>query len=205
MNIMKKLIILHANILKKDFSKLFTVVIIFVIFPNYTLAKEKWVIDKNISKISFELPVLFAKNVKGNFNDISGFVEIDLENKVNNKAFFTVKINSIDINYPKYKDLILSPTFFNSQKFPIGLLDTKKFKYENETNVRLEVELTIKGISKKIPIDLKVIKLTHELIQILSEFNFSRTDFNIGTGKWQNTIILKDKIKVQTNIFLIRE
>tara|TARA_Y100000996_G_C22434421_1_gene607080 strand:+ start:324 stop:899 length:576 start_codon:yes stop_codon:yes gene_type:complete len=191
--------------LKKDFSKLFTVLIIFVIFPNYTLAKEKWVIDKNISKISFELPVLFAKNVKGNFNDISGFVEIDLENKVNNKAFFTVKINSIDINYPKYKDLILSPTFFNSQKFPIGLLDTKKFKYENETNVRLEVELTIKGISKKIPIDLKVIKLTHELIQILSEFNFSRTDFNIGTGKWQNTIILKDKIKVQTNIFLIRE
>ena len=205
MNIMKKLIILHANILKKDFSKLFILLIIFVIFPNYTFAKEKWVIDKNISKISFELPVLFAKNVKGNFNDISGFVEIDLENKVNNKAFFTVKINSIDINYPKYKDLILSPTFFNSQNFPIGLLDTKKFKYENETNVRLEVELTIKGISKKIPIDLKVIKLTHELIQILSEFNFSRTDFNIGTGKWQNTIILKDKIKVQTNIFLIRE
>ena len=205
MNIMKKLIILHANILKKDFSKLFILLIIFVIFPNYTFAKEKWVIDKNISKISFELPVLFAKNVKGNFNDISGFVEIDLENKVNNKAFFTVKINSIDINYPKYKDLILSPTFFNSQKFPIGLLDTKKFKYENETNVRLEVELTIKGISKKIPIDLKVIKLTHELIQILSEFNFSRTDFNIGTGKWQNTIILKDKIKVQTNIFLIKE
>ena len=97
---MKKLIILHANILKKDFSKLFILLIIFVIFPNYTFAKEKWVIDKNISKISFELPVLFAKNVKGNFNNINGFVEIDLENKVNNKAFFTVKINSID------KDLV---------------------------------------------------------------------------------------------------
>jgi len=34
---------------------------------------------------------------------------------------------------------------------------------------------------------------------------FSRTAFNIGIEKWQNTSNLKDKVKLQTNLFLFKE
>ena len=44
-----------------------------------------------------------------------------------------------------------------------------------------------------------------ELVQIQSELAFSRTNFGIGIGKWQNTSILKDKVKLKTNLFLFRE
>ena len=50
------------------------------------ISKESWLLDKNLSSIEFELPVLFANNVQGKFEEINGIIEIDLTNKENNKA-----------------------------------------------------------------------------------------------------------------------
>ena len=67
-----------------------------------------------MSSIKFDLPVSLLKNVKGKFNNIEGFIEIDQNNKINNKALFSVHIDSIEINYEKYRDLLLSNVFFDS-------------------------------------------------------------------------------------------
>tara|TARA_B100000676_G_C17942067_1_gene767026 strand:+ start:531 stop:1139 length:609 start_codon:yes stop_codon:yes gene_type:complete len=202
---MKKPIFLQENILKKINKIILLLLFSFVSISTNSNAKEKWLIDKDISKITFEVPVLFASNVKGEFKNINGFVEIDLDNKKDNKALISVDVGSIEINYNKYKDLLLSPIFFDSSKFPLALLDTKKFTYKNENELKLNIELTIKGISKITETKLTVKKLTSEIVQILGNLNFSRTDFNIGTGNWTNTTILKDKIKIKANIFLIKE
>ena len=53
--------------------------------------------------------------------------------------------------------------------------------------------------------DIEVIKLASELVQIKSYISFSRNDFEIGTGSWKNTTILKDEIKIKANIFLFKE
>ena len=205
MNIMKKQIFLQENILKTiiNISLIFFLFSITCITKSY--AKEKWFIDQNLSNITFEVPVLFATNVIGKFNNINGLVELDLENKENNKAIISVSIDSIESNYEKYKDLLLGPIFFDSKNFPIALMDTKKFYYEDETDLTLNIELTIKDKSKIIETNLNIIKLTNDIVQILANFEFSRTDFKIGTGNWQNTTILRDKIKIDSNIFLVRE
>ena len=93
------------------------------------ISKESWLLDKNLSSIEFELPVLFANNVQGKFEEINGIIEIDLANKANNKAIFSVKINSKNMNYKKYKEILLSDIFFDSYNFPVALVDTKKFSY----------------------------------------------------------------------------
>jgi polyisoprenoid-binding protein YceI len=162
-------------------------------------------LDKTLSTIEFELPVLFAKNVKGIFNTIEGFVVLDVNHKENNKAIFYIEINDLDMNYIKYKDLLLSNIFFDAKQFPKAVVDTKKFSYLNETELELKVELTIKGKSKMVPLIIHVKRLAEELVQIQSELTFSRTDFKIGIGKWKNTSILKDKVKLKTNLFLFRE
>ena len=53
--------------------------------------------------------------------------------------------------------------------------------------------------------ELKINRLTTNIVQILGKLEFNRNDFNIGTGNWKNTTILKNKIKIETNIFLLRE
>ena len=202
---MKKQILLQENILKKIIKIiLYSKVCIFLISTN-CIAKEKWVIDKDISKITFEVPVLFASDVKGEFKNIDGFVEIDLENKKNNKALVSADIQSIEINYSKYRDLLLSPIFFDLSNFPLALLDTKKFSYENQDELTLDIELTIKGISKMTETKITIKKLTNDIVQILGSLEFSRNDFNIGNGNWKNTTILKDNVKIDANIFLIKD
>jgi polyisoprenoid-binding protein YceI len=200
---MKKLITWQGDILKK--CKFFLIILYFIIQPTLTSASERWVLDKSLSTIEFELPVLFAKNVKGQFNTIEGFVELDVEKKENNKAIFSVQIDDLEMNYIKYKDLLLSNIFFDTITFPLAVIDTKKFSYDNENELKLDAELTLKGKSKIVPLVIKVTRLAEELVQIQTEMTFSRTAFNIGIEKWQNTSILKDKVKLQTNLFLFKE
>ena len=177
----------------------------FLINPSIVLAGETWILDKELSSITFELPVLLAKNVQGTFTSIEGFVEIDVDQKKNNKAIFSVDIGSIDMNYIKYKDLLLSNIFFDERQFPKVVIDTKKFSYQNEEELEINVELIIKRQSQMVPLTITVKRLAEELVQIQSELVFSRTDFNIGIGKWSNTAILRDKAKIKTNLFLFKE
>ena len=200
---MKKQITWLEDILKK--CKFFLILFLFLNLSNLTYASDRWILDKELSTIEFELPVLFAKNVKGSFNTMEGFVELDVSQKENNKAIFYVEVNDLEMNYTKYKDLLLSNIFFDANQFPKAVVDTKKFSYVNETELELQVELTIKGKSAMVPLIINVKRLAEELVQIQSELTFSRTDFKIGIGKWKNTSILKDKVILKTNLFLFRE
>ena len=200
---MSKQITWQDGILKK--YKVFIFFLFLFILPNFTYASERWVLDKSLSTVEFELPVLFAKNVKGTFNTIEGFIELDVNQKENNKAIFYVEVKDLDMNYIKYKDLLLSNIFFDARQFPKAVVDTKKFSYVNETELAFDVELTIKGKSELVPLKINVKRLAEELVQIQTELIFSRTAFEIGIGNWKNTSILKDKVKLSTNLFLFRE
>ncbi len=191
----------QGNILKVIFSLFFI-----FLYCKQSVANDLWTIDKNISSIEFEVPVLFAKNVTGKFNTFDGFVSLDFSNQNNNKALINVSIDSLDLNYKRYRNLLLSEVFFDAEKFPLGLIDTNNFQFNYEDNkINLIGELTIKGKSQNIPIHIKVIKLGSELVQVKSEISFSRNDFEIGIGNWKNTTILKNKIKIKANIFLFKE
>ena len=196
---------MQENILKKTINFFLILLILCLGLSSKSSANEKWILDKNISSISFEVPVLFATNVIGKFENIDGFVELDLKDKKNNKAILSVDIESLKVNYKKYMDLILGPVFFDSTKYPFGVLDTKKFAYNNEEKLNLDIELSIKGITKTIDTELTIINLTSDLVQIKGILEFSRNDFNIGTGNWKNTAILKDKIIINSNLFLMKE
>jgi len=177
--------------------------ILFISLP--LQAKDRWVLDRTLSSITFELPVLLANNVKGTFDNIEGLVEIDTENQKNNKAIFSVALDSIDMNYTKYKDLLLGSVFFDAKNFPIALVDTKKFTYKNEQETTLVVDLSIKGTTQKVPLQIEVYHLADEVVQIKTRLIFSRTAFSIGTGRWGSTAVLQDKATIQTNLFLFKE
>ena len=109
------------------------------------------------------------------------------------------------MNYKKYKPLLLSMIFFNAKEYPLALVDTKKFSYKNQNKLKFDVELNIKGIVNYVPLELEILHLTEELVQIKGRLSFSRNSFEIGTGKWSSTKILKDKALIETNLFLFKE
>ena len=115
----------------KKFSKFIFCILLIFCYSNKITAKNTWVLDKELSKIKFELPVLFTKKVEGQFVEFDGFVVIDQEN---NRALFSVQINSMEINYDKYKDILLSNIFFDETNFPIAVINTNKFTIPDNPN-----------------------------------------------------------------------
>lgn len=186
-------------------SKIFFLFLLIMFNYKHSFAKEQWILDKEVSTINFELPLFLATNVQGKIIDMDGLIEIDLSKQNNNKGIFSVKIESIDINYDKYRDLLLSDVFFDSNKYPIVLIDTKKFTYTNEEKIELLVELQIKNKTKEVPISLEVVRLAEKLVQIKGIFFISRTEFDLGKGKWSSTAVLKDQVKIQISLFLFKE
>ena len=85
---MKKLIFLHVDISKKINTLLTLIITSIYFFASSTYANEKWRVDKELSTISFELPVLFLKNVQGTFHNIEGFKEMTWMKRRTVKQYF---------------------------------------------------------------------------------------------------------------------
>ncbi len=77
--------------------------------------------------------------------------------------------------------------------------------FEDEVELDILVELTIKGVTETVPLHLEIKRLAEELVQIKGKLEFSRTAFKIGIGKWSSTAILKDNASIETDLFLFRE
>ena len=189
-----------------SFAKLFFCALLIYFNTKNLNANNIWIIDKELSEINFELSVLLAKNVKGKFEKFDGSVVIDLNNKENNRAFFSVEINSMQLNYQKYKELLFSNIFFDESRFPLAIIDSKKFTSPKKSNtLEINAELQIKNIIQTIPIAVVIDYLANDLIQVKVNIEFSRNSYELGKEEWSSTLVLRDKIHVKANLFLIRE
>ena len=101
------------------FAKFIFCILLVVFYSNNIAGKNIWTIDKKLSEIKFEVPVVLAKKIKGQFKEFDGFIVIDLDDKENNKALFSVQINSIEFNYEKYKELLFSDFFLMKKNFQL--------------------------------------------------------------------------------------
>ena len=96
--------------------------------------------------------------------------------------------------------------FFNEVNFPIATIDSKKFALPNDSNsLQINAELQIKDIVTVIPLTIKINYLTDNLVQIKTNFKFSRNNYKLGKGNWSSTLILKDTIHFKANLFLNRK
>ena len=187
------------------FAKFIFCIVLVVFYSKNIAGKNTWTIDKKLSEIKFEVPVLLAKKIKGQFKDFDSLIVVDLDNKVNNKALFSVQINSMEINYAKYKELLFSNVFFDEKKFPIATIDSKKFTLPTNSNSFLiNVELQIKDIVHVIPLTVKLNYLANNFVQVTTNFKFSRNSYKLGKDKWSSNLILRDTIHVKVNLFLNR-
>ena len=187
------------------FAKFIFCILLVIFYSNNIAGKNIWTIDKKLSEIKFEVPVVLAKKIKGQFKEFDGFIVIDLDDKENNKALFSVQINSIEFNYEKYKELLFSDVFFDEKKFPIAIIDAKKFTLPtNSKTLLINVELQIKDIIRVIPLKVIFNHLTNNFVQVTTSFKFSRNNYKLGKDEWSSSLILRDKINVKVNLFFNR-
>lgn len=144
-------------------------------------------IDPNHTYPSFEADHKGLSLWRGKFNKTSGTIELDRAKKTGSMEV-TIDATSIDFGHEKMNAHANSPDIFDTAKYPTAVYKGKSFKFQGDTPVAVEGELTLHGVTK--PLALKINKfkcvmneqLKREVCGADASAEFKRTDFGINFG-----------------------
>lgn len=118
--------------------------------------KTKWVIDPSHSEIAFKVKHLMITNVKGTFSEYNASIYTTGEDFMTAEVDFWMDPNSVSTNDDKRDEMLKSIEFFdvNSHK-EITFTSNTIEKTDGDGSFELWGDLTIKGITKKIKLDVE--------------------------------------------------
>jgi polyisoprenoid-binding protein YceI len=123
-----------------------------LLFSGVTFAQTTWTIDKNHSKIGFNVTHMAVSEVEGKFNDFDGSIVSKADDFNGAQVQFTAKTASVDTDNEKRDGHLKSPDFFEAEKFPeikfVGTLVKEGGKYQ------LKGDLTMHGVTKQVAFDV---------------------------------------------------
>ena len=114
-----------------------------------------YTIDPSHSRIGFVARHAMVTKVRGSFNEFTGSGYFDAEDPSKSKVELTIQANSIDTRNADRDNHLRSNDFFDMENHPeITFVSTSVEKVDDET-FRLTGDLTIKGVSKPVTVDLE--------------------------------------------------
>ena len=120
------------------------------------LTKVKWGIDPTHSEIGFKVKHLMITNVKGLFREFGASIYTTGEDFMTSEIDFWMNSASVDTNDAKRDEHLRAEEFFDSEHFKqISFQGNSYEKVDNDGSYELYGELTIKGITQKIKLDVE--------------------------------------------------
>jgi len=120
------------------------------------MATSKWVLDPMHSEVQFKVKHLVISTVSGFFKSFEGSLETDNEDFTDAKIDFSLDIDSIDTNQSQRDEHLKSPEFFDAATYPKITFESTSFtKTDEEDEYELAGNLTIKGITKPVTLDVE--------------------------------------------------
>lgn len=120
-----------------------------------TETKTKWQIDASHSEIQFKVRHLMITNVTGNFKSFGADVESDGDDFNNASISFWADVNSVDTGSEQRDGHLKGPDFFDGDNFPKIEFKSESFENAGVDNWKLKGNLTIRGVSKPITLDVE--------------------------------------------------
>jgi polyisoprenoid-binding protein YceI len=137
---------------KLTHMKKFNAFLALVLFSGVTFAQTTWTIDKNHSKIGFNVTHMAVSEVEGKFNDFDGSIVSKSDDFNGAQVQFVAKTASVDTDNEKRDGHLKSPDFFEADKYPeikfTGTLVKDGGKY------KLKGDLTMHGTTKPVEFDV---------------------------------------------------
>lgn len=170
-----------------------------------------WKIDPAHSEVQFKVKHLMIATVTGHFKQFDLDVETENEDFSSaSKIAFTADINSIDTNNEQRDGHLKSADFFSADEFPQIAFVGKR--YEGNGEAKLHGDLTIKGITKPVTVDVE-----HGGV-VVDPYGQTKAGFTV-TGKisrkefgltWNavteaGSVVVSDDIRLHAEIQLVKQ
>lgn len=119
--------------------------------------QQKWAIDFSHSKIGFSLRHFGITETEGFFKSAEATIFAESKDFSDVKVDISIDANSISTNDEQRDSHLKSADFFETDKFPTIHFESKSIEKVEENNFKLIGNLTIKDITKSIPLDFEYV------------------------------------------------
>jgi polyisoprenoid-binding protein YceI len=150
-------------------------------------AADTYTIDPTHTYPSFEADHMGVSVWRGRFNKTAGTVVLDRKAKTGSLDI-TIDASSVDFGLPSLNKHVMSDDMFDVAKFPTATYKSTSIKFNGDTPVAVEGELTLHGVTKPVTLAINKFKcIIHpmnkkEVCGADATGQFKRSDFGISYG-----------------------
>ena len=114
-----------------------------------------WNVDPSHSKVGFAVKHMGIANVRGEFTDFQGTLEIG-EDLASSKAYGTVKVASVDTNEAARDEHLRSGDFFDAENHAEMPFQSTAIAAVDGDTFRITGDLTLHGVTKPVVLEAEV-------------------------------------------------
>jgi len=170
------------------------------------LAADVHTVDKSHSEVSFQVRHLVTQ-VRGNFNDYEGTINLDPANLEKSSVDFRIKAASIDTNNADRDKHLRSEEFFFVEKYPEITFQSKSIKKAGKDTYNVTGTLTMRGVAKEVTLPVTWLGAVkdpwgNEKAGFATELTLNRKDYGINWNAALDNggVVLGDDVKVEINL-----
>jgi polyisoprenoid-binding protein YceI len=170
-------------------SSLITVVLI-AGFSSAAAAKDIYQFDQSRSTIGFSVHQ-FLGMTRGKFTNFSGRIEVDREHPENSSVTAQIDVRSLDTRIRTRDDHLRSAEFFNVEKFPNMMFQSRSVKRTGPQSGDILGYLTMHGVKKPVTLHVKLltpINETNRTRWAVTTDPINRREFNLMFAPATETI-----------------
>jgi Uncharacterized conserved protein len=186
-------------------KKIITCILALVSFS--ALQAQTWTVDKSHSKLDFTIVHLGISEQEGNFKNFTIKLTATKDDFSDAVIELTADVTSIDTDNASRDEHLRGTNYFNAAAFPSLTFKSKSFTKVSDNKYKLTGDLTIKGVTKTVDLDVTLIGSTTnpKTQKRISGFKLSgkinRIDFGVGTS----SATLSDEVTITANIEVIKD
>ncbi len=170
-----------------------------------------WQIDATHSQVVFAVRHMVISTVRGHFTAIRGTLEFDEAHPENASVEAEVDVASIDTRDKTRDADLLSPKFFDAQKYPV--ISFKSTKVERAGNdYKVTGDLTLHGVTRAVVFDVEyggTVKDPYGLLRVgmNGHTKISRKDWGMTMNPLLETggAVISDEVKIELEVEAITQ
>jgi polyisoprenoid-binding protein YceI len=179
-----------------------SIFLVFILASTVSGAPTEWEIDRVHSGVYFDVKHTFA-TVRGQFDDFSGTILIDPENRDKSKIDMEVKVASINTNNRQRDNHLRSEEFFSAKKYPLMTFSSTRVIEVKDNIFELEGKLTVKDVTKDVVVPFVYYGVKDNPLNpkqwvagFEGKFKIDRLEFNVGNGKFQKMGVIGKDVEI---------
>ena len=156
-------------------------------FAQPALAAETYVFDKAHTNIQFSWDHFGFSTTSAGFEEFSGELQFDPEDRANSSIEVTIDLDSVDSGFDTFNEhLTEKPEWFNTDEYPEATFTSTGIEALGEDRLRVTGDLTLKGVTKEVTLETTINKIGEHPVTNAKTIGFdvtttvSRSAFDMG-------------------------